>query len=368
MASLADELEKLNISGNSSDSDSSDSDSDYGESMDRLFNPNRTIFTFGRFQPPTIGHEGLIRSVEEYAIDLQAQPYVFVSLTQNALKDSEWKKAIPKLRNRNEYITNKINENPLSPDIKIEILKKMFPKTKINFINGSLLTPRVYSIQGAIKYLTDKKEQGGLGYNEIYFLVGSKRFQQFKQLEFEKKFDIRLIENKRVLDNEQMPDELLYELGNLTEQDIQEINQIKPSLVSGTRVRQIAAEHKVNMKDVNNLNDRQVRMRIDGKLVEGIRGHTITQDKAFNEFKERMSRNLSDNDLEYYIYLIKKGMGLNPFKSYVNKNPDLARKSTRTKRGGKRKQTRKKKKRKRKRTKKKHKKKHRKRRKTKKKY
>ena len=235
-------------------------------------------------------------------------------------------KAIPKLRNRNEYITNKINENPLSPDIKIEILKKMFPKTKINFINGALLNPVVFSIQKAINYL---KEQD---YNEIYFLVGSKRFEQFRQLEFEKKFDIKLIKNERVLDNEQMPDELLYELGNLTEQDIKEINQIKPSLVSGVaKVRQIAAEHKVNMKDVNNLNDRQVRMRIDGKVVEGIRGHTITEDKAFNEFKERMSRNLSDNDLEYYIYLIKKGMGLNPFKSYVNKNPDLARKSTRTK-------------------------------------
>ena len=359
MAGLVERLNSLTISGNSSDSDS---DSDYGESMNRLFNPNRTIFTFGRFQPPTIGHESLIKSVEKYAIEKQAQPYVFVSLTQNALKDSEWKKAIPKLRNRNEYITNKINENPLSPDIKIEILKKMFPKTKINFINGALLNPVVFSIQKAINYL---KEQD---YNEIYFLVGSKRFEQFRQLEFEKKFDIKLIKNERVLDNEQMPDELLYELGNLTEQDIQEINQIKPSLVSGTKVRQIAAEHKVNMKDVNNLNDRQVRMRIDGKVVEGIRGHTITEDKAFNEFKERMSRNLSDNDLEYYIYLIKKGMGLNPFKSYVNKNPDLARKSTRTKRGGKRKQTRKKKKRKRKRTKKKHKKRHRKRRKTKKKY
>ena len=103
---LTDRLNSLTISGNSSDSDgnSSDSDTDYGESMDRLFNPNRTIFTFGRFQPPTIGHEGLIKSVENYAIDLQAQPYVFVSLTQNALKDSEWKKAIPKLRNRNELL------------------------------------------------------------------------------------------------------------------------------------------------------------------------------------------------------------------------------------------------------------------------
>ena len=62
--------------------------------MNRLFNPNRTIFTFGRFQPPTIGHESLIKSVEKYAIEKQAQPYVFVSLTQNALKDSLYGKKL----------------------------------------------------------------------------------------------------------------------------------------------------------------------------------------------------------------------------------------------------------------------------------
>jgi hypothetical protein len=216
----------------------------------------------------------------------------------------------------------------------------MFPKTKIQFINGFLENPRVYSIQRAIMYLKEK------GYTDIYFIVGSQRFKQFKGLDFEKKFTIKLIENKRILDGE-MKDERLYELGKLTEEDIQKINNINPTNISGTKVRQLAAEHKVNMKDINQLTERQVRLRINGGLANKFRGHNITKDEAFIEFKKRMSNKLSDKDLEYYIYLIKKGMALNPFKTYRNQNKNLTRKSTR--KGGK-KRTRKKRRRRRKRT------------------
>tara|TARA_B100000575_G_C23142062_1_gene664945 strand:+ start:3813 stop:5393 length:1581 start_codon:yes stop_codon:yes gene_type:complete len=323
--SLADQMSELKI-------DDSDSESVDGIGMDRLFNPKKAVFTFGRFQPPTKGHEGLIKSIEESGKILEAKPYVFVSLSQNALKDNDWKQAIRPAKNINDYITNKNNENPLSPDIKIEILKKMFPKTKIQFINGFLENPRVYSIQRAIMYLKEK------GYTDIYFIVGSQRFKQFKDLDFEKKFTIKLIENKRILDGE-MKDERLYELGKLTEEDIQEINNINPTNISGTKVRQLAAEHKINMKDINQLTERQVRLRINGGLVNKIQGHDIKKDEAFIEFKKRMSNKLSDKDLEYYIYQIKKGMALNPFKTYRNQNKNLTRKSTR--KGGK-KRTRKK--------------------------
>lgn len=355
MTSLAKELEKLEISSDrDSDTESvDDTESVEGIGMNNMFNPKRAVFTFGRFQPPTKGHEGLIKSIEEKAQKYEGTPYVFVSLSQNALTDTKWKKAIPQIEERNKYITNKFNENPLSPDVKIEILEKMFPNSKIQFINGSLLTPRVYSIQGAIKYLTDEKKQGGLGYNDVYFIVGSKRFEQFKKLGFEKKFNITLIENERFLDGDFPYDEKLYELGELSDEDIEKITQADPAHISGTNVRQIAASHAV-MKEINRLSStRQIYNAIKNNI------RRINKDIHFLDFKERMSKKLQDYDLEYYIYLIKKGMGLNPFKSYVNKNPDLARKSTRKKRGGKRKQTRKKKKRKRRRTKKKRKKRHR---------
>ena len=327
---LLDDFENLKIS--SGDSDIESVESVEGTGMNRMFNPKKAVFTFGRFQPPTKGHGGLIKSIEENGRKLEAKPYVFVSLSQNALKDNEWKQAIRPAKNINDYITNKNNENPLSPDVKIEILEKMFPNTEIEFINGFLENPRVYSIQRAIVYLKEK------GYTDISFIVGSKRFKQFKDLNFENKYTIKLIENKRILDGE-MRDERLYELGKLTEEDIQEINNINPTNISGTKVRQLAAEHKVNMRDINQLTERQVRLRIEGGLVNKIRGHNIIKDKAFIELKKRMSNNLSDKDLEYYIYQIKKGLALNPFKTYRNQNKDLTRKSIR--KGGK-KRTRKK--------------------------
>ena len=361
MASLVDAFEKLNTSdAKSYDAESYDAESYDGTSMNNMFNPKRAVFTFGRFQPPTKGHEGLIRSIEEKSEELEADPYVFVSLSQNALTDTQWKKAIPQIEKRNKYLTNKYNENPLSPDIKIEILEKMFPDTNIEFINGSLLNPRVYSIQGAIKYLKEKK------YNNIYFIVGSKRFEQFKKLRFEEKFNIILIENERFLDGDFPYDEKLYELGELSDQDIEEITQADTAHISGTNVRQIAASHAV-MKEINRLTTLRTIYNAINKNT-----NKINKDIHFRQFKNLMSNKLQDNDLEYYIYLIKKGMGLNAFKEYNNQNPNLVRKSTRKStrkivKGG-RKRTRKKKKRKRKRTKKKRKKRHRRTRKTKKKY
>ena len=98
MASLADQMSELKIS------DDSDADSVEGTGMNRMFYPKKAVFTFGRFQPPTKGHAGLIKSVEEKAKELEAKPYVFVSLTQNALKNTQWKKAIRPAKNINDYI------------------------------------------------------------------------------------------------------------------------------------------------------------------------------------------------------------------------------------------------------------------------
>jgi len=366
MTSITDDDDFLNKFRNLKiDSDKSDSDneSDDGKGMRRMLEPKRAVFTFGRFQPPTIGHKRLIESIEVESKKKEADPYVFVSLSQNALTDTQWKKAIPQIEKRNKYLTNKLNENPLSPDIKIEILEKMFPDTNIQFINGALITTkdgeRIYSIQGAIKYLKEEK------YNDIYFIVGSKRFEQFQKLGFEKMFGITLIKNERFLDGDFPYDEKLYELGELSEQDIEEITQADPAHISGTNVRQIAASHAV-MKEINRLTFVSTPRTIYNAIKKN--KARINQDTPFLKFKKLMSKKLQDPDLEYYIYLIKKGMGLNAFRSYDNQNPDLVRKSTRKRGKGGRKRTRKKKKKKRRRTKKKRKKRHRRKRKTKKKY
>ena len=46
-----------------------------------------TVFTFGRMNPPTIGHEKLVNKVKETAKRNAAEPHVFLSHSQNAKKD-----------------------------------------------------------------------------------------------------------------------------------------------------------------------------------------------------------------------------------------------------------------------------------------
>jgi FAD synthase len=41
--------------------------------------PKKAVFTFGRFNPPTMGHAKLIEAVEKIAKDTNADPYVFLS-------------------------------------------------------------------------------------------------------------------------------------------------------------------------------------------------------------------------------------------------------------------------------------------------
>ena len=46
---------------------------------------SRVTFTFGRFNPPTIGHEKLIKKVEDVAEG--GDFYIYPSWTQNTKKD-----------------------------------------------------------------------------------------------------------------------------------------------------------------------------------------------------------------------------------------------------------------------------------------
>jgi len=48
---------------------------------------DKTVFTFGRLNPPTIGHEKLVDKVKQVAKRLNAEPHVFLSHSQNSKKD-----------------------------------------------------------------------------------------------------------------------------------------------------------------------------------------------------------------------------------------------------------------------------------------
>ena len=101
-------------------------------------------FTFGRFNPPTIGHEKLIKAVEK-----------------NAASD--------------DYLiypsqTFKKPKNPLPYDYKVEIMKKMFPWAKIE---------TAACCNTIIKVAQDMMMKD---YSDIVMVVGSDRVADFDKL------------------------------------------------------------------------------------------------------------------------------------------------------------------------------------------
>ena len=103
------------------------------------------VFTFGRFNPPTTGHELLINKVKEYAGSNDY--YVFPSHT----------------------VDNK-GKNPLDPKAKVGFMKEMFPSHKSSIVYDK-------DIKDAIKAL---KWLEGKGYTDAIFVVGSDRVPAFQ--------------------------------------------------------------------------------------------------------------------------------------------------------------------------------------------
>lgn len=124
----------------------------FGESRSRLLNElmkpkDRTVvFAFGRFQPPTTGHELLINAVGQIAKSSNANAVVYVSRTQDH------------------------KTNPLSVEQKMYYLKKMFPLTNFVAADDQVRTP----IE-AVKHLNGR-------YNNIIMVAGSDRAESFQKL------------------------------------------------------------------------------------------------------------------------------------------------------------------------------------------
>ena len=112
-------------------------------------NPKRKaiVVAFGRFQPPTAGHQLLINSVQDYAAKIGVEHAMFSSRSHDPEK------------------------NPLSPSKKFKWLKRIFPKA--NFMNvPSVLTP--YDM---VVYLAEA------GYTDVILMGGSDRAVMYKSFE-----------------------------------------------------------------------------------------------------------------------------------------------------------------------------------------
>ena len=118
---------------------SSEEDQNVGES-------DTLTVVFGRFNPPTVGHEKLLSAAKKASVggDLKVYP----SRTQDAKK------------------------NPLDPDMKISFMKKMFPEYEENIVNDD-------EMRSIFNVLTTAAEQG---YANVNIIVGSDRQSEFENL------------------------------------------------------------------------------------------------------------------------------------------------------------------------------------------
>ena len=103
-------------------------------------------FTFGRFNPPTIGHEKLMKAADKVALGGPLK--IYPSRTQDSKK------------------------NPLDPDMKISFMKKMFPDFEENIINDG-------EMKSIFNVLIAASEEG---YKNVNIVVGADRQSEFENL------------------------------------------------------------------------------------------------------------------------------------------------------------------------------------------
>ena len=108
------------------------------------------VITFGRFNPPTIGHDKMVKAILKNAKRHGGDPYVFASGSQDAKK------------------------NPLPYEEKMVLMQKMFPARGYNLFRYA--QAKVPTVMHAASKLHED------GYEELVMVVGSDRVNQFKKL------------------------------------------------------------------------------------------------------------------------------------------------------------------------------------------
>ncbi len=106
------------------------------------------VFAFGRFNPPTIGHQKLIKKVSDMAYSLNGKPYLFLSHKQNNKTD------------------------PLTYKEKADYIKIFYPDLAIG-------DPGVKTIIQALQKIQAE------GRTHIVMIAGSDRVQEFEKLLFQ---------------------------------------------------------------------------------------------------------------------------------------------------------------------------------------
>lgn len=106
------------------------------------------VITFGRFNPPHIGHEVSIN----YAINIAEKNKADLAIIPSKTQDND--------------------KNPLSFDRKLYWLNKMFPRYKKYFDKNAHINTPIK----ALKYYND------LGYQHVIFITGEDRLKEYELL------------------------------------------------------------------------------------------------------------------------------------------------------------------------------------------
>lgn len=117
------------------------------KTISEIRQPKTAVFTFGRMNPPTAGHEKLIRKVLSVAKSSNADPFIYVSFTQDPSK------------------------NPLTNKQKIKYIRLGIPEAE----KAVKEDPRVRTPYEAITRLIE------LGYTNVIMVVGDDRVKQFRK-------------------------------------------------------------------------------------------------------------------------------------------------------------------------------------------
>ena len=118
----------------------------FSEFLSEASNPKPIVFAFGRFNPPTNGHEKLMDKVA--SVSKGGQYRIYASQSTDPKK------------------------NPLTYDDKIKFMRKMFPKHARSIIADK-------SCKTAIDVLTKLYDEG---YTQVTMVVGSDRVTEFETL------------------------------------------------------------------------------------------------------------------------------------------------------------------------------------------
>ena len=116
-----------------------------GDEVEKVVGSDTITLAFGRFNPPTVGHEKLLKMAKKVAANGTLR--IFPSRTQDKKK------------------------NPLDPDKKVNFMRKMFPDFKENIINDDEMRSIFNVLQSADR-----------DFDKVNIIVGSDRQSEFENL------------------------------------------------------------------------------------------------------------------------------------------------------------------------------------------